>query len=195
MTRQAVRVQMKSTWTPRKLCQVILQEMGQRPVKTVCDMVEQICEQLAVLDVPLLIDEADCLVKHKMVELARDMHEGSGAPVILIGEERLPQKLTKWERVHGRMLDWTAAQPGTLADLVHLAGIYAPNVTLGDAIKKAIDEASRGSIRRICTNLEQVAEFAATRGLQEVDLDHWKGRNFFEGIAPQPRRFEAQTAV
>ena len=71
---------------------------------------------------------------------------------------------------------------------LHCQYIYGANVTLGDAIKKAIAAASRGSIRRICTNLEQVAEFVAIRGLLEADLDHWKGRNFFGGIAPQPRR-------
>lgn len=41
-----------------------------------------------------------------MVEIARDIYEGSGSPVILIGEEHLPKKLEQWEHVHGRMLDW-----------------------------------------------------------------------------------------
>ena len=47
---QAVRVEMKSTWSPRKLCETISLEMGQSPARTVCDMVDAICTQLAALD-------------------------------------------------------------------------------------------------------------------------------------------------
>ncbi|WP_236549860.1 ATP-binding protein, partial [Profundibacterium mesophilum] len=81
------------------------------PKGTVSEMVEAISAELAMSDAPLLIDEADMLVKRKMIEIVRDIYEGSGAPVILIGEELLPQKLQQWERIHGRMLDWVAAQP------------------------------------------------------------------------------------
>ncbi|MDJ0826977.1 MAG: ATP-binding protein [Rhodobacter sp.] len=187
---QAVRVQMKSTWTQKKLCEVISLEMGLTPARTVCDMIDEICEQLATLEVPLLIDEADYLVRRKMVEIARDIYEGSGAPVIFIGEELLPQKLSAWERVHGRMLAWTAAEPGDLEDLNHLAGIYAAGVEIGEDLKTALLRASSGSIRRICTNLDEVSTFAKTRGQDAVSLSDWQGREFFSGVAPSPRRFE-----
>jgi DNA transposition AAA+ family ATPase len=90
---QAVNVQVKSAWTRKKLCEAILHEMGVPPRPTVGDMVDQIAQQLALLDVPLIVDEADFLVARKMIEILRDIHEGSGAPVVLIGEELLPQKL------------------------------------------------------------------------------------------------------
>jgi DNA transposition AAA+ family ATPase len=97
----------------------VLGEMSLRPKATVGDMVDQIAQHLAILDVPLIIDEADHLVARRMIEIVRDIYEGSQAPVILIGEELLPQKLREWERVHGRMLDWVAAQAADLADLNH----------------------------------------------------------------------------
>jgi len=185
---QAVRVQVQSTWTPKKFCQVISLEMGLKPARTVCDMVDDICAQLVYLDAPLLIDEADYLVRRKMVEIARDIYEGSGASVIFIGEELLPQKLAQWERVHGRMMAWTAAEPGVMADLNHLASIYAQGVILGDNLKKVLLKASGGSIRRICTNLDAVATYAQTRGLESVSLAQWQGQDFHNGVAPSPRR-------
>ncbi|MDJ0628554.1 MAG: ATP-binding protein [Rhodobacter sp.] len=185
---QAVRIEMRSRWTPRKLCETISLEMGQTPARTVCDMIDAICTQLAALDVPLLIDEADYLIRHKMVEIARDIYEGSGVPVILIGEELLPQKLTQWERVHGRMLGWTAAEPGDMADLGHLAGIYAAGIELAEDLRTAILRASGGSIRRISTNLDAAAAFARASGRSSLSLADWQGQAFFSGEAPAPRR-------
>ena len=115
-TADACLVQMKSVWTRKKLCEAILSELSLPPAATVANMVDQISEQLAITGTPLLIDEADVLVAKKMVEIVRDIYEASFAPVILIGEELLPQKLQRWERVHGRMLRWVAAEPGNERD-------------------------------------------------------------------------------
>ena len=55
-----------------------------------------------------MIDEADYLVSRHMIEVIRDIYESSRATIILIGEEMLPQSLTRWERVHNRMLGMNA---------------------------------------------------------------------------------------
>ncbi len=192
---QAVRVEMRSRWTARKLTQTIVQELSLKPARTVCDMIDQISEALIRRDVPLLIDEADYLIHRNMVEIARDIYEASRAPVILIGEELLPQKLSTWERVHGRMLDWVAAQPGSAADLRQLAGIYAGGIAIAEDLQSAILRASEGSIRRISTNLDAVATLARTRGLDAVDLSHWQGEAFQPVEAPLPRDRATLAAV
>jgi hypothetical protein len=185
---QAYQVQVKSVWTQRKFCEAILKDLGIQPDRTIADMVDQISEELARTGRPLLIDEADHLVARKMIEIVRDIYESSGATVILIGEELLPQKLQKWERVHGRMLDWVGAEPGCLADVNHLAPIYCRGVELSDALKEYLLRVSQRSIRRICINLERVHEFAATRGLERVEMSDWGKADFFTGEAPAPRR-------
>lgn len=184
----AYQVQVKSAWTRKKFCQAVLLEMGLTPAATIGDMVDQIAAHLAITNRPLLIDEADHLVSRRMVEIVRDIYEGSNSPVILIGEELLPQKLKTWERVHGRMLDWVAAQPGTLADVGHLAPIYCPGIALGDDLKRALLAASGASIRRVCVNLDRVSEFARVRGLDRIGLEDWGARDFFTGTAPAPRK-------
>lgn len=185
---RAITVQVKSVWTQKMLLGAILGEIGVPPEPTLGQMLDQICYHLATMDVPLLIDEADFLVKKKMIEVVRDIYEGSNAPVILIGEELLPQKLTAWERVHGRMLDWVAAQPGDMSDVSLLAAIYAPGLTLDAALRERLLVSSQGSIRRICVNLARVAEFAAVRGLGAVGLEDWGDQRFFTGAAPEIRK-------
>ncbi|SFQ13763.1 AAA domain-containing protein [Roseivivax halotolerans] len=185
----AVCVQVKSTWTQKKLCEAILSEMSVPPHRmTISDMVDRISATLAVTDAPLLIDEADFLVKRRMIEIVRDFHEGSGAPVILIGEELLPQKLKQWERVHGRMLDWVAAQPADTRDLSALMPIYAPGIDIASELQDRLMKAANGSIRRICVNLEMVREFARLEGLDAVTLEDWGKKQFWTGEAPGPRR-------
>ncbi|WP_322895208.1 MULTISPECIES: ATP-binding protein [unclassified Yoonia] len=185
---QAISVQVKSTWTKKKLCQAILTEIGMPHRTTVSDMVDDISQHMAVHDQPLLIDEADFLVQRKMIEIVRDIHEGSGAPVILIGEELLPQKLREWERVHGRMLDWVAAEPGNMSDVKHLARLYVPQVEIAPEVLDALLRASHGSIRRIRVNLDHILELSKKQGLQRVGVEDWGRKAFFTGNAPMPRK-------
>ncbi len=187
---QAVLVQCKSAWTKKNLCVAILAELGLPPRGNTADMVDRIAAELAMRGIPLIIDEADHLVARKMIEIVRDIYEGSQAPVILIGEELLPQKLKEWERVHGRMLDWVAAQQASASDLDHLAPIYAPGLTLDAALKAEILRHSHGSIRRVCVNLAQISERAQVLGLEQIGTEDFAPRNLFTGAAPTPRRSE-----
>ncbi len=185
----AVAIQAKSIWkTPTPLCQAILAELGQKPEATISRMYEQIVDQLARTGAPLIIDEADHLMKNSMIEIIRDIYEGSNVPVILIGEEQMPQKLTKWERVHNRMLDWVGAEPSDLQDTAYLADIYAPGVTIGEDLLAHILDISDGNARRICVNLERTREVALTEGLECIGIAEFGERGLFTGAAPMPRK-------
>lgn len=184
-------VEVKSVWTQKKLCQSVLRALGIQPVRTVADMVDQIGEELALSGRPLLIDEADYLVQRRMVEVVRDIYESSAAAIILIGEEMLPNKLKAWERVHGRMLDWVAAQPASLSDAKHLTSLYCPGIDIEADLLAKLREASGGSARRICVNLDRVRELARTQGLSSVGLSEWGDKTFHQGMPPHARRVAA----
>ncbi len=161
--------------------------MGIQPEKTIYEMADQVCEQLAVSKRPIIIDEMDYMVSKGAVEIIRDLYEGSGAAILLIGEERLPDKLKKWERFHGRVLDWVPAQPAVLDDCIHLARLYCRKVTIDEGLLKKIHKLSQGSVRRICVNLEMVQDEAISQGLDTIDLKDWGKRQFFTGEAPVRR--------
>ncbi|WP_126976498.1 AAA family ATPase [Frigidibacter oleivorans] len=185
---RAYTVQIKSTWTAKKFCEAVLIDLGLKPARITADMVDQISEELARTGRPLLIDEADHLIDRRMVELVRDIYESSGAAIVLIGEERLPQKLQTWERVHGRMLDWVAAEPGDMHDLLHLAPVYCPGLEIEEDLRQELVRQSAGSIRRICVNLDRLAELARTLAVERVGRKEWGSRRFFSGEAPPARR-------
>jgi len=184
----AVLVQCKSAWTKKNLCSAILTELGLPTKGNTADMVDRVSAALALRAMPLIIDEADHLVARRMIEIVRDIYEGSQVPVILIGEELLPQKLNEWERVHGRMLDWVAAQPSDMSDLQHLAPIYAPGVTIDAPLAAELLRRSHGSTRRVCVNLAQVHERAMIAGKSRMGLSDFDAGGFFTGVAPTPRR-------
>lgn len=186
-TFDAYYVEAESTWTRGAFCEAICLELGLEPRGRIDQMVRDIYRELAATGRPLFIDEADHVIACGLIEIARDIHQKSDAPVILIGEENLPRKLMKWERVHGRMMPPVAAEPGTLSDLNLLAEIYCPDVSISEDLKARLLSDSHNSIRRICMNLHDLRLFAQRQGLRHVDGDDWGNASFFGGQAPQPR--------
>lgn len=185
---RACHIQVQSLWRTKTMLQEIVIELGHRPARTAAEMFNQAAEELARSARPLILDEADHLAHDKMIEVVRGLYEASGVPVILIGEELLPTKLQRWERVHGRMLDWVAAEPASADDVGHLAPIYAPGIEIADDLRRHLLAASRKSIRRVSINLALVNEFARVRGLTAVTMADWGKGSFFTGEAPAPRR-------
>ena len=141
-------VEAKSIWTKKAMLLAILREMGIAPARASYEMGEQISEQLARSGRPLIIDEMDHVVEKNAVEIVRDLYEGSGAAILLIGEENLPHKLKRWERFHGRVLDWVPAQAADFEDGKNLRKLYCDRVAIADDLLARLVEVSRGSVRR-----------------------------------------------
>lgn len=186
-TYRAYYVEVRSSWTKKALLAAILKEMGIDPARTLYGMTDQVSEQLALSGRPLIIDELDHLVAKQAVEIVRDIYEGSQAAILLIGEEHLPQRLNQWERFHGRILDFCPALPADLDDARELRAMYCGRVDIADDLLMQIHEASGGSVRRICVNLELVQEEAARMGLAAVDRKAWGDRTLFTGMPPKRR--------
>ena len=191
---QAHCVQVMESSTPTFLLETIMEEMGLPKIKGVPGMVRAIGGHLARSDRPLILDDAQYLLQKKMIGLVRDIYESSQAPVILVGEEKLPQDLTKWENVHNRMLTWEPAMPCSLDDARLLVPIYCKGVEVEPGLLSAIVEASNGSIRRVSANLARVQELTRRRGQSTATLETWGDRAFDTGQPPvRPRGQEAHS--
>lgn len=176
----------------KKLLEMIVEELGLQPARTVSKLFDQAAYELARTNRPLIIDEADQILTDRTIEAVRHLYDKTLVPVILMGEETLPQQLRRWERVASRMLSWVAAEEATMQDVDLLAPIYAPRLTLAPDLKAALLAASRGSIRNVSTNLANVASAAAMRGLGQMCMAEWGKATFHSGDAPMPRRGLAQ---
>ena len=184
---KAYYVQMRSLWSRKYLLEMILGQMTMQPGRTMPAMLTQIGRQLALSRRPLIIDEADILLDKGMIEVVRDIYESSQGTVILVGEEALPCKLEQVERVHGRIMDWVAAQPAGLDDTRQFAGRHCPGLTIGDDLLLASVEAAHGSARYVCTNLARVAEFASMRNVTTLNKAYYTEKLFL-GQAPARRK-------
>jgi DNA transposition AAA+ family ATPase len=181
---KAYRVECKSVWNRKTLLVEILKRMGITPGKTMPDMLDQVCGQLQTSRRPLIIDEMDHLVDKSAVEIVRDIYDGSQTPLLLIGEEGFPEKLMRWERVHSRVLDWSPVKRLDIEDARLLAEYYCHKVAIADDLLEHIHARSEGSARRICVNLELVAEKSLSMGLDTISLTIWGDQPLYTGKAP-----------
>ena len=184
---RAYYVQASDFWTKKVMMQDILRALGLqfKPADTVADMARMAAAQLEQSGRPLIIDEFDYVADKNLVESVRSIYESSRAAILLIGEEALPQKLKKWERFHGRILDWFPAQPASIEDARELARLYCTHVNVADDLLEKLVEKARGSVRRISTNLETIQEEAMGMAWDKVDLATWGNRPIHTGEPPR----------
>lgn len=182
----AIYIEARNFWSRKTFCEQLLVELGvPRPRGTIPNMMGEI---IAIVgnepDRPLIIDEADVLVDIKAIELVRDLYETTQVPILLVGEELLPQKLAEFERVHNRVLDWVLAEPCDADDTAALAAIICPKLTLSDDLLEQVRLQAEGRARRIVVSLHDVAQFARREGAASLDASTYSGR-LFTGAAPR----------
>lgn len=179
-------VQMRSCWTRKALLEKVLLEMSLPTGGTLPALLDRVCTQLAASGRMLIIDEFDYAVRSdSMIELLRDIYEGSQATLLLLGEELLPHKLKRWERFHSRVLVWIPAQPVSLHDARLLAPVYCPDAEVADDLLDHLVKLSRGSVRRVSVNLASLQEVAAIEGWERIDRATWGERALYTGDAPK----------
>jgi len=169
---RAYYVQMLSAWRSKDLLEKILSEMGIAHGKaTVSKLLDMVTQQLSASRRTLIIDEFDHATKNdKLVELTRDIYEGSQGSLLLVGEELLPRKLEHWERFHSRVSTWAPAQKVSMDDAIKLAPIYCPGVAIAaDALNKLVINA-KGSVRRVVNYLTVIHEHSQIYAMDEVTL-------------------------
>lgn len=184
---KAYYIEAGDSWSKHDFCDALLCEMGIQSKGTIGKKISKIIESLVINDRPLIIDEFDYLVAKKCDDLVREIHDKSGAAIILIGEELLPQKLEGNERFHNRILDFVAAQPADREDITHLSRIYCTGVEIDDALIKRLHTVSQGRVRRICVSLHRIKEFADLNDLKTVTLESFGEDRLATGLSPARR--------
>lgn len=181
-------VEIKSVWTRKTLTEKICLNLGIPAGKNISENVERIGEELVKSGRPLLLDEAHILCTPSMMRLLHDLYESSyGSPIVLIGEELLPQSLAPFERVHNRILVWEAAQPADLREVSILASLKCPDLTIADDVLRHVLAASHAVARRIVTNLHQIKDYARKEGKSGIEASDIPAIRWQDGKAPSPR--------
>ena len=183
---RAYYIECRSTWTRKAFLLASLKCMGIEPKKTIHEMTDQVSEELSLSERPFIIDEFDYIVDKNMVDLVRDIFEGSQSTILIIGEENVERKLQKdWKRFHNRMLGWYNAQPASMADIQHLSRLYSPDIEFTDDLLAHLNSACEGVVRLICININSILEEAKSEGQDIADLKWWANRPIYTGHAPR----------
>jgi DNA transposition AAA+ family ATPase len=171
-------VECRSVWTKKSLLEGICRAVEIAPQSTMARMVDEIARTLVASGKPLIIDEMDHVVERKAVDIIRDIYQASSAPILYIGEEKLPTKLAGWTQFFGRTKEWIQAVKGTPEDARVLAHFYCRRgVNIADDLLADMVNATGGLIRLMCTNIARIEEESLTMGTTEIDLPTWKKWN------------------
>lgn len=186
---RAYYVQMLSAWRSKDLLEKILSEMGIAHEKaTVSKLLDMVTRNLSATRRTLILDEFDHAAKSdKLVELTRDIYEGSQGSLLLVGEELLPCKLEAWERFHSRVSTWAPAQAVSIDDTVKLAPIYCPGIGIDDDVLAKLVTLSKGSVRRVVNCLTAIHEHCQTYAIDEVTAPSMAGIALPSDRAPKRR--------
>lgn len=175
-----VYVSCRSFETKKSLAEQICKALGLTPKGNIPDIVGGIVEALALSGRALIVDEVDYIVDSRTLELIRDLHDASGAAILLIGEEHLPAKLKRHERFDNRVLVWQPAAICSAADFELLAKQYAGDIRIAPELKKRVLTETANITRRVVVNLENIKRWCDRNGTKEApadcDVDLYTGR-------------------
>ena len=185
---QHLYIQALPIWSAKSFLQALAVELGiAKPARDTTGLLEQIFDVLRRQPRGLIIDEFDYLLHDRFIELVRSIHDNTPTPILLIGEEKLPSELQKWERFHNRILVATPANPCSETDVLALRDNYCQRVNVADDLAIHIGQQCKGITRRISTNLMRVERTARTEGAETIDRAWWGNRELLTGDVPVRR--------
>lgn len=188
---QAYYLECGSGYCRKEFLSDLLELTGMKPKgTTISGWIKQFSGELMCSNKLLILDEVDRIAEDlQLLDIVRDIYEKSQSPILLIGEETLPQKLSKREHFAGRVMEYVQAEPIDLQDAETLNRHYSPEVLLDDDLLMFLRDKSRGSIRRFVTNLEKIRSFGMNSGLDHVGKAEWGNRSIHSADLPRARAF------
>lgn len=178
-------VSCRSFETKKSFAEQVCKAIGITPRGNIPAIVDEVVQVLVLSGRPLIVDEVDHIVDSRTLELIRDLHDASGAAVLLIGEEHLPAKLKRHERFDNRVLVWQPAVRCTSADFDLLAKQYAGAIEIDPELKKRVLHESNGVTRRVVVNLENIKRWCDSKGTKAAPAD--ANVELYTGMAPGRR--------
>ena len=167
------------SWTVRSMLQSIQRELGQEPGHFSDPMVEEVVQSLALDPRPLIIDEADYLLRQiDMLDALRDIYDTAQVPVVLVMMKEAPRKIrskSRLSRFKRRITQWVEFEPISLEDVERTAETMAEVEVQGGLLER-IHEDTAGNMGKVVIALARVEEFAKTNDLTKVGLSEYGER-------------------
>ncbi|MBO7411818.1 MAG: AAA family ATPase [Ottowia sp.] len=176
----------KEVWSKASMLRDLAVRMGLPIDGTTAQIQDRIIAQLAGEPATLIIDEAEHLIPTSrvnrggqrvapMLEALRDITDITGAPLFLVGMERLPAMIAPFEHIASRVWRVVRLAPLSLDDVQATVDAKC-EVALAPEVVQAIHVQSKARMRWVLQAISMLEVWAATNGWQRVEAQHIKGR-------------------
>jgi DNA transposition AAA+ family ATPase len=170
-------------WTLTSMYRRIMTAIGQEPRRLNIDMEEIIIDTMGRHTRPLFIDEIDHILLPgatttlRMLEALRSIHDKSGMPIVMVGMDKIEQKLRTREQLTRRIFQWV-----TFTDLdrddARIVADTLCDVPIADDWLDALFEKTKGRISYLSHNIKKARIRARSNRWQEINLAVWGGPLF-----------------
>lgn len=159
--------------TPTGLLSALAYELNGSEPRTTDRAKRIICQTLDRTPRAILVDEADRL-RLPLIEHLRDIHDQTGAPLVLIGEERLFPMLNAQRRLWSRVTQTVEFRPIASEDvqifLAKACGLGCDEPPASELVRR-----SGGDFRLVYRDAVELERMARANGLRSVSLELIKG--------------------
>lgn len=165
----AVYLRVLENWTQRGMLSQLCREInGTEPTTT--DRCKSVaCAELDRIPRTILVDEADRLHVGR-VEDFRDIHDLTGVPVVLIGEEHLYAVLSARGRLWSRVMHVVEFGPIGAEDVM-LYGLKAADLKVVPAAAQRIVARSGGDFRLVFLDMHDLDDMARANQVREITVE------------------------
>lgn len=151
----AIYIRVMQDWTARAMLSAICREINGSEYRTVDKCKRSICDELESSPRTVLIDEADRL-DVRLIEHFRDIHDMTGVPIVLIGENSLFPTLKVRERIWSRITQNIRFDDISAEDIM-LFGIKSAQIKIEPAAAGEIEKRCKGDFRLVWIDVRDLA--------------------------------------
>lgn len=170
-------VRAKETWTKRALLDELADKMGLPKVGRNQEVEARIIGRLSVDMVPIIIDEADFLVRStaSLMEVVRDITDLTGTMAFLVGMEQFPLKVARYGHIASRVARVVELQPLSLVDVKATVAAKA-EVEIADDVLPEIHRQAEGRMRLVLNAIANLETWAQANSWTKVSLEQVRGK-------------------
>ena len=166
----AVYLRVMEGWTPRGMLAALCKEITGTEPRTTEACKNTLMDAFGRFRRLVLVDEADRLRRVEMIEHLRDVHDETGAPIVLIGEEHLHAMISARRRLWSRVTQTVGFGPISVEDIILFAGRAAGLKMRPDAAG-AVEKRSGGDFRLIYLDIRDLERMARTNHTDEIAME------------------------
>lgn len=185
-------VRAKETWTKRALLDELAEKMGLSKTGRNQEVQARIIGKVAVDMVPLIVDEADFLVRStaSLLEVLRDITDLTGTMCFLVGMEHFPMKVARYQHIASRVAKVVELETLSLADVKSTVAAKA-EVAMDDDVVAELHRQSKGRMRLVLNAIANLEQWAQANSWKTISLKQLEGKALcteFNGMALGKKR-------